>query len=153
MTRNPTSAFSYIELVLALVVIGLAQLPILSTYSASHQNTRATLEEVTSVNFASELIEALQALPFDQLCLMDAEVTFNNGVFAPDPFATAALSGNQHGMSSRPLPPEFSTHVFVDSYPVSGMLVKDSAMLRIAVTVSWGARNRRIQLITLKGRY
>ena len=67
MTRTPNGAFSYIELVLALVVIGLALLPILSTYSASHQNTRATLEEVTSVNFASELIEALQALPFDQI--------------------------------------------------------------------------------------
>lgn len=153
MIYSRGNGFSFIELVLTLLVIGLALLPILSTFSASHQNTRATMEEIVSVNFASELIEALQALPFAQLCLMDAQVAFENGAFSPDPFALAATMGNQHGMSSRALPPGFAVHVLVDSYPDSGLLVANAKMFRIAVTVQWGQRNRKISLMTLKGRY
>jgi hypothetical protein len=145
--------FSFIELVLTLVVIGLALIPILSTFSASHQNTRATMEEIISVNFASELLEALQALPFDQMCLMNAQVEFTNGDFSPDPFAIAATMGNQHGMSSRTLPPGFTTHVLVDTYPDSGLLISEARLLQISVSIEWGQRNRRIHLMTLKGRY
>ncbi|MBU1105184.1 MAG: prepilin-type N-terminal cleavage/methylation domain-containing protein [Candidatus Riflebacteria bacterium] len=153
MTGYRSRGFSFIELVLTLVVIGLALLPILSTYSASHQNTRATMEEVISVNFASELMEALQALPFDQLCLMNSPVVFDNGNFSPDPFEIALANGNHHGLSGRALPPDFETHLLVDTYPDTGLLIPDANMLCITVTVRWGQRNRKIQLMTLKGRY
>lgn len=145
--------FSFVELMLALLIIGLAVLPILSMYFSSHQNTRATMEEVVSVNFASELIEALQSLPFDQLCLMNSQVNFENGTFSPDPFATAIANGNHPGLSPRALPENFKTHVLVDSYPNSGMLVSETKLLKILIKVNWGARDREIQLMTLKGRY
>lgn len=153
MKKPSAKGFSFIELVLTLVVIGLALLPILSTYSASHQNTRATMEEVTSVNFASELLEALQALPFDQLCLMNSPIEFSNGNFTPDPFAVAMAKGNHHGLGDRPLPEGFETTLLIDTYPDSGLLIAAAKMLRISVTVRWGQRRRHIQLLTLKGRY
>jgi len=153
MRNISARGFSFIELVLALVVIGLALLPILSTYSASHQHTRASMEEVTSVNFASELMEALQALPFDQVCQMNSQIEFKNGNFIPDPFTIALAKGNHHGLGDRTMPEGFETTLLIDTYPNSGLLFTEAKMLQISVTVRWGQRRRHIKLMTLKGRY
>lgn len=153
MKNTITSAFTMIELILALVIIGAALLPILSTYSASHQNTKVTLEEVIAVNFASELIEALQALPFEQLCLINSDITFMDGEFNPDPFAIASSQENKHSISQRTLPDNFKINVLVNSYPISGYLIEDTSLVHIQVTINWGTRNREVILTTLKGKY
>jgi hypothetical protein len=153
MKHKPKHAVTLVELILTFFIIVMVLLPIFSSYSASHQNTRVTLEEVIAVNFASEIIEALQALPFDQLGLINSELDFQDGEFTPDPFAVALEQGNKHGISQRNLPQNFKTHVLVDSYPDSGYLVSNTNLLIIKITINWGARNREVVLSTLKGRY
>ena len=141
--------FSMVELILVLVVIGLALLPILSSFSASHQNTRATLEEVIATNFASELIEAIQALPFNQVKLFSGDVGIDaSGNLSPDPFELARAAGNNPGFVGKMLPSAFQVHLEISPFPAGAV---NSRLLKITLMIKWGSRNQEIKLTTLKG--
>ena len=144
-----TTGFSMVELILVLVVIGLALLPILSSFSASHQNTRATLEEVMATNYASELMEAIQALPFDQVKLFSGDVGLDaTGNLSPDPFELARAAGNNPGFVGKMLPSAFQINLEISPFPAGAV---HSRLLKITLTVKWGSRNQEIKLTTLKG--
>ncbi|MFZ2961001.1 MAG: prepilin-type N-terminal cleavage/methylation domain-containing protein [Candidatus Ozemobacteraceae bacterium] len=144
------AGFSMVELMLVLVVIGLGLIPILSTFSASHQNTRATLEEVIATNFASELIEAIQALPFDQVKLFPGDdlAVDASGNLNPDPFDLARAAGNNPGIIGKTLPSAFRIHLEISPFPAGAT---NSRLLKIALVIKWGGRNQEIKLLTLKG--
>ena len=149
-TGDSTAGFSMVELILVLVVIGLALIPILSTFSASHQNTRATLEEVLATNFASELIEAIQALPFDQVKLFAGD-DLNldaSGNLSPDPFELAKAAGNNPGLIGKTIPSAFRIHLEISPFPAGAT---NSRLLKINLVIKWGSRNQEIRLLTLKG--
>ena len=143
------SGFTLIELIIVLVVIALALIPILSTFSSSHQNTRATLEEIIATNIASELIEPLQALPYDQIKLFDSNITLDTaGNMAPDPFELAKLKNNFPGLSFKLFPNNFQVNLVVEPFPPAASI--DSLKV-ITLKIKWGSRNQEIILTTLKG--
>ncbi|MBF0498919.1 MAG: hypothetical protein HQM09_02195 [Candidatus Riflebacteria bacterium] len=147
---NIRLGFSMIEIALVVIILGLALLPILSTFSSSHQNTRVTLEEIIATNFASELLEALQALPYDQIQLIpNNDLTMDSlGNFIPDPFAVAKSKNNFPGLSFKKLPQNFKVNLTIEPFPLGSL---NSMIKALTLNIKWGARNQEIQLMTLKG--
>jgi type II secretory pathway pseudopilin PulG len=148
--KHPRHAYSLIEMLLVVLVIAMALLPILTSFNASHQNTRATLEEVLASNLASELIEALQALPYDQVAWFASDVTIDAaGDLHPDPFATARAAHNFPGLAAKTLPGNIRVRLAVEPFPPAAT---SPALKKIELTVSWGVRGQEIKLTTLKGK-
>lgn len=143
------SGFTLIELLIVLVVITIALLPILSSFSSSHQNTRATLEEIIATNIASELIEALQSLPYDQISHSNSNIALDTaGNMTPDPFEIAKSKNNFPGLSFKVFPNNFQVNLVVEPFPPGA----STYFLRIiTLKIKWGNRNQEIILTTLKG--
>lgn len=60
-------AFTMIEIVMAVAVIALGLLPLLWMLASSLENTRDTMEEFIATNCATEMIETIQAIPYEKL--------------------------------------------------------------------------------------
>lgn len=73
-TKRPATqaGFTLVEVLIAALVIGLGLVPLVWFISVSHHATRLTIDEVMASNLATELLEAVQALPFDLVGQMDA---------------------------------------------------------------------------------
>ena len=150
-------AFSMIELLIALVMIALAMFPIMSVLSASHGDSRTTMEEVLASNLASELVEAVQTLPFELIPQnVDAEV-------AQGTFAQAAAAGYRIGLASPPV--GFKRFLKTETLAVESAVpaglslgvqeraASAAAILKIRVRIEWSSRGRpeTLQLVTARG--
>ncbi len=152
-------AFSLLEVLIAAAVLSLALMPILSVVTASHGDSRSTLEESLASNLASELIEAVQALPLELV-----PVGYDDEV-GPGTFAAAEAAGFHVGLASPA--PGFTRRLKTETLAVesavpAGMAagVQERAasaatLLRIRVRVEWTSRGRAevVQLVTARGRF
>ena len=59
--------FTYIEVMIALVVLALGLIPVYSIFSGTSKGTAATIEELTATNYANEIIDNLAAYKFAEL--------------------------------------------------------------------------------------
>lgn len=150
---------SFVEVLIAMVVIGLAMFPILSVMSSSHGDTRSTMEEVVASNLASELLEAVQSLPYE-LVPVNIDTETQAGTFA-----AAEGAGYQVCLASPPAGfKRFlkTTTLAVESSVASTLPrgVQDRAataavMLKIRALVQWTTRGRpeSVHLETARGRF
>lgn len=53
--------FSFVEILLGLVILILGLIPLMLTYSASTKETRVSIQQIQAINHASNLMEALRA--------------------------------------------------------------------------------------------
>lgn len=156
-TPGPGRGFTFPEVLMAVLVVGLALLPLLWFFASSHVSVRSSIGEVWADTLASEVIEAVQALPFETL-------GDYQGPLAPAAFARAAAAG-----FPVPLPnvrPGYKCDLNISAIecerlipdtlpvPVRERAVQASRLFDVTVTVTWtekGGRQQSIALSTVRG--
>jgi hypothetical protein len=64
-------ALSMLEVTIVVLVIGLAILPVFGIFTNIFKSTELTMQEIQGTNYASELMDALQALQYDELPVVE----------------------------------------------------------------------------------
>ncbi|MBF0407958.1 MAG: hypothetical protein HQM10_11425 [Candidatus Riflebacteria bacterium] len=150
-------AVSFVELLIAIVVIALAMFPIMSLVSTSHGDSRSTLEEVIASNLASEAIEAVQSLPL-KLVPMNVDTEIVAGTFA-----VAEAAGYTVGLATPPV--GFKRFLKTEAVSIESVVPSDlqqgikdraasaSVIIKIKARVEWSTRGRpeSVQLVTARG--
>lgn len=159
-------AFAMIELVAAVAVLALGLLPLLWMLASSHGSTRETIEEFIGTNIATEVMESIQALPYETLEEMEDVRLDDAGAVPP--------SAGKLGLNIQRITKGFKIFLSLkkidlrDDLPDCGNLpserfsraVKERTAIEaqpflIDVRVEWGlgAPSECVRLVTLKGCY
>lgn len=159
-------AFTMIELVAAIAVIAVGLVPLLWLLAFSHESTRETVEEFMGTNIATEVIESIQALPFENLEEME-DVRL-------DDFSNASEASKAFDPKIPQMSQGFKIFLSLkkirlrDDLPECGTLPEDrfskavkertaieAQPFLIEVRVEWGegAPKDCVRLITVKGGY
>ncbi|PKK89589.1 MAG: hypothetical protein CVV64_13555 [Candidatus Wallbacteria bacterium HGW-Wallbacteria-1] len=59
--------FSFMELLVGIVIMSIALLPLLVLFSSSHKGTKATVQRALARNLCSDLVEFARSAPFDSI--------------------------------------------------------------------------------------
>ncbi|MBF0543756.1 MAG: prepilin-type N-terminal cleavage/methylation domain-containing protein [Candidatus Riflebacteria bacterium] len=152
-----TFGFSLLEILIVLVIMGAAFFPILSLLTSSHGDTRSTLEEVIASNLASELIEAVQSLPFSLIpAPIQEEVSANTFQKASDNGFPVCLASPPAGFKRFISIGPFSVDSQVNnsfSKAVKDQTASAGMMIRIEAWVEWNSQGRKaeLHLVSAKG--
>ena len=161
MSRKRHGAFTFVEVVMAVFVIGVALAPILWFFTISSRSTRVTINEVNASNLASEILETIQGIPFEFLENVD-------GPLNPETAQTIFAKAKQAGITvTLPKPPDDQWKFFLKIEPISlekqyppetAEPVKEAAdtaatLRRIQVIIQWPeeGRQQELKLVTARG--
>lgn len=67
MARPTRQAFSFAELIIAILIIGVGSIPVFTMFSRGSTGTMQTRDEVLAYNYAADLLSWAQTRPYDQL--------------------------------------------------------------------------------------
>ena len=164
--RQPSfpRALTFVEVLVALLLFASCFLGLYSIFGGSHGALRGTIDEVNAANLASEMVETIQALPFEVLGPYD-DVLPNQADGLAVAFPLAQQAGYRVG--SPAVPPGFTVHLSVQEHPVESSVpagLPPAVVERVAsaavalsciVEVSWLDKGRpaRVVVKTLRGRY
>lgn len=138
-------AFSLLESVLAMLIIGAGFIAVTKSFGGTGQSTVLAEQTVVAINLASEALERIAAQR-DNAGYAATLVSINSGVYTQNPvsgFSAYSISttATEVSGSSSALPDSFTT-------AQSG-----SGYARITVTVTWNSTRNSVKLETLIAEY
>lgn len=166
--RAGRTGFSFVEVLIAVLLIGLILVPILWFMTVSHRNTRSTINEVIASNLASEFMESIRALPFGTIRRVDGEIVMASG---PDMAVVDLVFGEAKKAGFKVnipvFPPGWKCALKIDDLavsqaPLTGLPLpvvekakRAAGMFSVFVRVTWneGGLEQNLDLLTALGRY
>jgi type II secretory pathway pseudopilin PulG len=166
--------FSFLEIMFAVALIGGVLAPILYFIQVSHRGTKVSVNEVTATNLASEIIEAVQALPVDVLTPIDEseKETFTgdliqNGSIQPDFYDKAFGDAEKQGfrVAIPPFPKNWNCNLIIEPIMIPSDLLDDDSegkrtlaetvkrLIMITIRISWKeyGTQHSLKLKTVRG--
>ncbi len=143
----PRRAFTFVEILLAVALLAVLMLPLLGLMTQGFTETQATIDEVQAANLAAEVVEQLDAVPFQAVPpegpAQEATLTSTGGTLAD---GAELVSGSAYRFHLTEMPSGFSREL---------QLQKLSPTRRDAtVTIRWSvkgfARSLRMRRILVK---
>jgi prepilin-type N-terminal cleavage/methylation domain-containing protein len=119
--------YSFIELLLALAILGIVVTPLLSLFATAYLSINSARVKSTATNLCRSQIEQLRALGYDQVSFFYSQ-NQNNPLIEPEP---EGCSGYRR-----------ETAVSSITIPMAGNESDPPSLLRIDVTVTWNEKNR-----------
>lgn len=81
--RSSQMGFSFMELLVGIVIMAVALLPLLVLFSSSHKGTKATVQRAMARNLCSDVVEYAKAMPFDSVSEGNLATSSFNGTAMP----------------------------------------------------------------------
>jgi type II secretory pathway pseudopilin PulG len=76
-SKSGKNGFSFAEILIGVMILGVLLIPILGMFSESHRATKNTVEQSMALNLGSDVIEYARSMPFDGLTKNALDAVFN----------------------------------------------------------------------------
>lgn len=81
LVKRTDKGFSLVEIMITLVIIGISLMPIYNMFSFGHKRTKTTLSEAMALNYGSDLLDYILAMPYSKIPEIPNKVPVDPAVF------------------------------------------------------------------------
>lgn len=78
MYKKGQKGFSFVEIMLGVVILGVLIVPLLGLFSSSSRATKSTVERAMALNLAADVIEYVRSIPYDSISKEHLDDIFTN---------------------------------------------------------------------------